>query len=334
MHSISVIENTPQPSSEQTHMQIRRTLIALALSAALAVSLPHYYAKAQATNADDAATPAAAPKVSTYAAAEFKDIAYGHQSGVDQLLDVYTNAASKPGAPAPVLVYFHGGAWHKGQRPAGSGSFNGFMKMGFTVVNVEYRFSQVATAPAAVQDARCALAWIKANAAKYNFDVTRIIPYGTSAGGHLALMAGMLPIPSDIDLPSCKDVPASAAILDFYGPAELAPAMGGAFKSPSVMEWIGKDKQDPIAYANLMSPINYVRKGDPPVFIAHGANDPVVPHQTSVDLQAALTAAGVPTDFYTVPVATHGQFPKDQMLIIYDSIQTFLTQQHILAPAK
>jgi acetyl esterase/lipase len=206
------------------------------------------------------------------------------------------------------------------------------MKMGFTVVNVEYRFSQVATAPAAVQDARCSLAWVKANAAKYNFDVTRIVVWGTSAGGHLALMAGMLPIPSDIDLPACKDVPPAAAIFDFYGPAELAPGMGGAFKSPSVMEWIGKDKSDPIAYANLMSPINYVRKGDPPVFIAHGGSDPVVPHQTSVNLQEKLTAAGVPTAMYTVPDGKHGEFPKDQMLIIYDKIQTFLEEQHILQP--
>jgi len=329
MHSVLThARRADTPSIRENSMQIRRILAALALSAALTLTL-HAQTPAPAPSADDAA---AAPKVSPYASAEFKNIAYGHQSNVDQLLDVYTNVAAKPGAPAPVLVYFHGGAWHKGQRPASSGSFNGFMKMGFTVVNVEYRFSQVATAPAAVQDARCALAWVKANAAKYNFDVTRIVPYGTSAGGHLALMAGMLPIPSDIDLPNCKDVPPSAAILDFYGPAELAPGMGGAFKSSSVMEWIGKDKADPIAYAKLMSPITYVRKGDPPVFIAHGANDPVVPHQTSVNLQAALAAAGVPTDFYTVPVATHGQFPKDQMLIIYDHIQTFLAQQKVLQP--
>jgi acetyl esterase/lipase len=320
-------------------MLIRRLHATLALSAFAATLTLGLHAQAPAAPpappaADAAETaPAAAvkPKVSLYAAEEFRDIAYGHQSNVDQLLDVYTNAASKPGKPAPVLVYFHGGAWHKGQRPGGSGSFNGFMKMGFTVVNVEYRFSQVATAPAAVQDARCALAWVKANAAKYNFDVTRIVPYGTSAGGHLALMAGMLPIPSDIDLPACKDVPPAAAILDFYGPAELAPGMAGAFKSPSVAEWIGP-KKDPVAYANLMSPINYVRKGDPPVFIAHGGSDPVVPHATSERLQAALTAVGVPTDFYTVPGAGHGQFPKDQMLIIYDRVQAFLAQQKILPP--
>jgi acetyl esterase/lipase len=310
-------------------MPIRNTLALLALVAAFSLTL-----HAQAPAADPDTPVRTQPKVSPYASAEYRDIAYGHQSNVDQLLDVYTNTSSKPGKPAPVLVYFHGGAWHKGQRPGGSGSFNGFMKMGFTVVNVEYRFSQVATAPAAVQDARCALAWVKANAAKYNFDVTRIIPYGTSAGGHLALMAGMLPIPSPIDLPACKDVPPAAAILDFYGPAELNPATSGAFKSPSVKEWIGEDKKDIPAYESLMSPINYVRKGDPPVFIAHGGADPVVPHQTSVNLQAALTAAGIPNAMYTVPDGKHGEFPKDQMLIIYDQVQTFLTKLKILTPAN
>lgn len=312
-------------------MSMRRIHAALFLFVLVAGSAAMLRAQTPAPAADDAAAAAPKAKVSPYAASEYRDIAYGHQSNQDQLLDVYTNAASKPGAPAPVLVYFHGGAWHKGQRPGGSGSFNGFMKMGFTVVNVEYRFSQVATAPAAVQDARCSLAWVKANAAKYNFDVSRVVTYGTSAGGHLALMAAMLPIPSDLDLPGCKDVPQAAAVLDFYGPAELAPGMAGAFKSPSVLEWIGP-KADPVAYAKLMSPIDYVRKGDPPVFIAHGGSDPVVPHATSERLQAALTAVGVPTDFYTVPNGVHGQFPKDQMLIIYDRVQAFLAQQKILPP--
>ncbi len=273
-------------------MQIRCTSATLALLASFTFALhaqtPAPPAPPAAAATDAPAAVKAPPRVSVYASAEFRDIAYGHQSNVDQLLDVYPNAKARPGKPAPVLVYFHGGAWNHGQRSGGSGSFNAFLKMGFSVVNVEYRFSQVATAPAAVQDARCALAWVKANAAKYNFDVTRVVPYGTSAGGHLALMAAMLPIPSDIDLPGCKDVPPSAAILDFYGPAELNPATSGAFKSPSVLQWIGSDKPNVAAYEDLMSPINYVRKGIPPVFIAHGGSDPVVPHKTSENLQAAL----------------------------------------------
>jgi acetyl esterase/lipase len=122
-----------------------------------------------------------------------------------------------------VLVYIHGGAWWKGEKPAGWGGFRAYLAAGFSVVTVEYRLTDVAPAPAAVQDVRCALSWVKANAKAYGFDAKRVVPYGTSAGGHLALMAGMLPKGNDIDLPACRDQPKTPAILDFYGPYHLRP---------------------------------------------------------------------------------------------------------------
>ena len=113
---------------------------------------------------------------------------------ISQMLDVYQNASTPQGSRAPVLVYMHGGAWNHGERPASWHGFRAWMAAGFSVVNVEYRLADVAPAPAAVQDVRCALNWILQNAAKYNFDTNRVVTYGTSAGGHLALMAAVLPV--------------------------------------------------------------------------------------------------------------------------------------------
>jgi acetyl esterase/lipase len=310
--------------AQQAAVQPKASAVAAKASAATPPTVP------PELRSDDPAAPSTiVPRAIGPKPLEFKNIAYGHRSGVDQILDAYIQPTATDAAPAPVLVYFHGGAWNHGQRPATYGSFRAFLAMGFSVVSVDYRLAAVATAPAAVQDARCALAWVKANAAKYHFDVNRVVPYGTSAGGQMALMAGMLPIPSDLDSPECKDVPKAAAILDFYGPAELRSAMDGAFKSPSVLQWIG-NQPNSTAYASLMSPITYVRAGLPPVYIVHGGSDPVVPHANSEHLQAALNAAGVPNEFYTVPNGQHGQFSHDQMDIISAQIYTFLQDNKVL----
>jgi len=100
---------------------------------------------------------------------------------VDLHLDVFQMPSAKP---APVVVHLHGGGW---TAPAGQSHsfapFTALLAAGISVVSVQYRSSLEAPAPAALQDVHCALSWVKANAAKYNFDVNRVILYGVSAGG-------------------------------------------------------------------------------------------------------------------------------------------------------
>ena len=256
-----------------------------------------------------------------------KDVVYLQASGQDLHLDVYRNTAFE--GPRPVLVYIHGGAWWKGEKPASWGGFRAYLAAGFSVVTVEYRLTDVAPAPAAVQDVRCALSWVKANAKTYGFDAKRVVPYGTSAGGHLALMAGMLPKKNDIDLPACRDQPKVAAILDFYGPYHLKPELPGAFKSPSTARWIAGG---PEALWTSMSPAAYVRKGQPPVFIVHGDADPTVPYEASTSLKADLDKAGVVNRFHPVPGGVHGKFPKDEQVKVEQDALQFLTTTAVLSP--
>jgi acetyl esterase/lipase len=235
-----------------------------------------------------------------------------------QRLDVYQNAAATPAAKAPVLVYIHGGAWNHGEKPTSWHGFRPWIAAGFSVVNVEYRLVDAAPAPAAVQDVRCVLSWIKQNAAKFNFDASRVVTYGTSAGGHLALLAAILPANNDIDLPQCRAQPHISAVLDFYGPYHLEPTQPGAFTSPSTARWILGTKPGPGPQPSLeakehaMSPSTYVRAGIPPVFIAQGDADPTVPYAASVTLQKDLEKLGVKNMFDTVPGGGHGKWPPDQ----------------------
>jgi acetyl esterase/lipase len=266
---------------------------------------------------------------------EFKDLIYRHISDQDLKLDVYENPNATADKPAPVVVYWHGGAWWKGQRPASYGGFRALLGMGFSVVSVDYRLTGVALAPAAVQDVRCSLAWVSKNAAQYHFDTTRIVAYGTSAGGHLALMAGFLPPGNTIDPPDCGPVPKIAAVMDFYGiPDVYGVVASGIPLSKSTVRWIGgTGANDPasLAMARQMSPNTYLRPGLPPVFIAHGETDPVVPYQQSLDLKAALEKLHVPVAMYSVPNGVHGQFPPDQMLQIYEALEKFFLANHIIA---
>jgi acetyl esterase/lipase len=230
-----------------------------------------------------------------------------------QLLDVYQNAATPAGEKAPVLVYIHGGAWNHGARPASWHGFRAWLAAGFSVVSVDYRLVDAAPAPAAVQDVRCVLSWIERNAAQYNFDAARVVTYGTSAGGHLALLAAVLPTKNGIDLPQCKAQPHVAAVLDFYGPYHLEPTQPGAFTSRSTARWMGPDPQPSLAaMEHAMSPSTYVRAGMAPVFIAQGDADPTVPYAAYVTLQKDLEKLGVRNVFDTVPGGGHGGWPPDQ----------------------
>lgn len=253
---------------------------------------------------------------------EVRDIAYGPTGSPAAVMDLYR----QPGAaPAPVLIYYHGGAWAAGARPKAASSFRAFLGLGFSVLSVDYRLAAEAPAPAAVQDARCAVKWVQRHAAEYGFDTTRIVTYGTSAGGQLALMAAMLPATWERDLPQCAGIPRVAAVLDFYGPADVR---GFAKKSARTREWLGTGGE---AMATEMSPITRVRAGLPPVLIVHGDADPTVPYAQSLALRDSLARAGVTVRMHTVPGGEHGKFSDEAKREVNRAAAGFLRELGIVA---
>jgi len=160
----------------------------------------------------------------------------GAPGTMDVHLDVYQVPSDKP---TPVVIQIHGGGWIVGDRPRSYNTFGPFFAAGMSVVAVQYRNAIDAPAPASVQDVRCAMAWIKANAKKYNFDPNKVIAWGGSAGGHLALMAGYAP--ASMNPPGCTDQPKVVAVIDMYGASDVAESLTYRGSMDFTHQWIGLD---------------------------------------------------------------------------------------------
>jgi acetyl esterase/lipase len=237
-------------------------------------------------------------------------------------MDIYL--PPKGGEPTPVVINIHGGGWNHGVKESQTG-FTTFFKIGFAVANIEYRLTGQATAPAAVEDTRCALIYLIKNAKALNIDVNKIVIMGGSSGGHLALMGGLLGNDHKFD-GNCMGMEniKVAAIIDKYGITDVWDwGYGTNITSKSATRWLG-NKAENKKFAMSVSPIIYVTKNSPPTFIVHGDADPTVPYQQSVDLHKKFVEAGVKTEFITVKGGGHGKFEKEKNSEINKKIADFL----------
>ncbi len=255
------------------------------------------------------------------------DVVYTKVKDWEGRIDLYLPPAKN--GPSPVIINIHGGGWNHGVKESQTG-FNTFFKMGFAVANMEYRLTGQAKAPAAVEDTRCALIYLIKNAKALNIDVNKIVIMGGSAGGHLALMGGLLGNDHRFDgnCPGVENIKV-AAIIDKYGITDVWDwGYGKNVTSKSAGAWLGSKATDQ-EFARSVSPIYYVNKNSPPTFIVHGDADPTVPYQQSVDLHKKFLEAGVKTEFMTVKGGLHGKFSKEQNSELNKAIVAFLKELNI-----
>jgi acetyl esterase/lipase len=255
------------------------------------------------------------------------NVVYVRANGWEGKLDVY---ALRSPTPMPTVIFIHGGGWVQGTKDASVLSALPYITMGYSVVNVEYRLANVSLAPAAIEDCRCALRWVIAHAKDYNLDPDRIVIAGASAGGHLALTTGMLRTSDGFDrLCQAPGEPKAAAIVNFFGIADVADLLDGPDKKPFpeswpyTVQWLG-NQPNRAEVAKASSPLTYVRAGMPPTISIHGDADPLVPYQHSVRLQEALQKARIAHELVTIPGGGHGNFPPDQWQRAYAAIEKFL----------
>ncbi|MBP7368940.1 MAG: alpha/beta hydrolase [Paludibacteraceae bacterium] len=251
------------------------------------------------------------------------DVVYTRVNNWEGRMDIYYNPTSV--SPTPAVIHIHGGGWNHGTKESQTG-FGSWFKSGFAVINVEYRLVQVAPAPAAIEDVRCALTYLKTHAKELNVNPDKIVVDGSSAGAHLALMVGLLENDRkfDTNCPSNIDMRV-AAIVSNYAPTDFSGSNIDAKKWKSLANWLG-DKVDSQSFRDAVSPLTYVNKTSSPVFIVHGNADPIVPYQQSVALHEKLDQCGVYNVFITVDGGGHGGFDKEKKTEINNALIEFLSK--------
>jgi acetyl esterase/lipase len=222
---------------------------------------------------------------------EILDIEYGTGGQRKLQLDLYLPKGRKKATPA--IIFIHGGAWKSGKRSDMKFYCVKFAEKGYVTATVTYRLMGEACFPAAVHDVKCAVRWLRANAAKYQVDPEHIAVSGNSAGGHLSMMIGYSDDPSLEGTGGNNNVSSSVcAVVNFYGPTDLTTDF--AKNQELVKEFVGGKTFDeaPDTY-ELASPLFHLTRGDPPTLIFHGTIDSVVPVSQADMLAEKLKELGI-----------------------------------------
>ncbi|HET9484396.1 MAG TPA: alpha/beta hydrolase [Xanthomonadales bacterium] len=296
----------------------------------------------------------AATSVAAQTAPSDPNLTYAVVGGRALRLDVYRPA---PGSvtPTPLVVFVHGGAWSSGSRAPLPSWLAPLLDAGVAVASVDYRLTsevglygaEPVTFPAQIHDVKAAIRWLRAHAADYDFDSTRIALWGSSAGAHLAAIAGLAADEPALEgsvggnLGHSSEV---AAVVDYAAPTDLVNFVPDTTIPPFTLQnhddadqptsatavLIGFDDPDQgigvlranatnpappfplyVALARTANPVTWVSPDDPPFFIAHGTADNLVPLAQSRRLRDALLSAGAAPVYRELANLGHAGFAFD-----------------------
>jgi acetyl esterase/lipase len=255
------------------------------------------------------------------------DVVYGGANNTPLKLDIWY-PRDNPN-PTPTLVYIHGGGWIFGSKEGSVYQLLPFLERGWRVVNVEYRMAGNSLAPGSVEDTRCALKWVFRNAKQWNFDTSKIVLTGHSAGGHLSLITAMLPKGTPLDNRCYGDEETKvAAVVNWYGISDVNDLIQGPNLKNYAVMWMGS-MPNAAEVAKSVSPLTYVRAGLPPVITIHGDKDDVVPYTHATRLHDALNKTGNINKLVTIKGGGHGMFAQADYVSSFDEIWKFLKDNKV-----
>ena len=242
-----------------------------------------------------------------------RNIPYVENGSPNQVLDLFLPEQPSD-KPLPLMIWIHGGAWLGGDQASPPVLY--LVNKGFAVASVQHRFSSQAVWPAQAYDCKAAIRFLRANAAKYNFDPDHFGVGGDSSGGHLAAFVGTSGDVKEMegDLGNTNISSRVQAVVDWFGPTDVT--LMGQQSGPHSMiqhdsanspesQLLGGPVQEKRDLAKTASPLTYIDKNDPAFLIMHGDSDQLVPLGQSVILAKALIDAGVEVTMITIPGAGH-----------------------------
>lgn len=246
------------------------------------------------------------------------DVVYRQVGGHRVKLDVYAPVGPRPAEGWPAVLALPGGGWRWASKQDYGGAASALCRAGFVVVAVDYTYSDpgVRTWPTNLEDVREAVRWVRRNSTRIGVDPGKIAVMGESAGGHLAALAGTYPdgrviaegTPVDpIGQPTGGVSARVQAVVNFYGPGDLLTQYRDSPRDrPYMASFLGGTPDRVPGRYVAASAVSHVSPDDPPMLIFQGTRDAIVPMSQSVELDAALKAAGVPSRLVLLDGFSHG----------------------------
>jgi acetyl esterase/lipase len=291
---------------------IRDILIAVVLCAGVSLT-PLAPASSISARQNEPATTGGAGKVD-------RDVVFGMYSGLGLMMDVYH--PEKPNGYG--LIFIEGSGWSSSPeynaRPLKSGveQWSAFalplIHAGYTVFAIDHRAAPRFHAPAQIEDAQRAVRYVRYHAKQYGLNATRIGAVGYSSGAHLAMLLGLMdgagnpnerdPVQRVSARVQCVIGGGTPTDLEHVGNNPAALALLSAFLGEPVPA--DPPAKSPV-YRKLeqLSPMHFVKQGDPPILLVQGDADELVPYEAALAFQAKLQAAHVPVKLITVKGGTH-----------------------------
>ncbi len=228
-----------------------------------------------------------------------------------QLLDVW-RSEELPAQPAPVMIFVPGGAWVHGSRILqGYALMSHMARLGWVCLSIDYRVAPNHPWPQHITDVKTAIAWARANVDRFGGDRDFVAIAGTSAGGHLAALAGLTAHDAEYqaDLPDGSDTSVDAVVgiygrYDWEDRSTVERARFVDFLERVVVK--RKLAKRPEIFRKA-SPMARVHDNAPPFLVIHGGGDTVIPVQQARDFVAKLGKVSRSVVGYAeLPGAGHG----------------------------
>jgi acetyl esterase/lipase len=218
-----------------------------------------------------------------------RNIVYGKGGDRDLMLNL-----ARPkhmNGPLPCVVLIHGGGWSGGDRLQLEEACWHATTHGYVAATVGYRLAPTAVWPGQINDVKCAVRFLRANAVKYGIDPNHIGAVGFSAGAHLAMLLGSTDAKDGLEgTGGCPNQSSKVqAVVSFFGPTDLTAPELLPDLSPVLKRFIGARLSEKPELYKQASPVNHVSRDSAPMLLFQGTLDPLVNWSQAVKMAEVLT---------------------------------------------
>jgi acetyl esterase/lipase len=235
------------------------------------------------------------------------DVEYANPGDEHLLLNL---ARPKTGeGPFPAVLCIHGGGFRAGTRDSYDGLCIKLAQRGYVAATITYRLAPKHKFPAAVQDSKAAVRWLRANAATFRINPDKIGVTGGSAGGHLAQFLGVTAHVPEFEGNggNAEQSSSVACVVNFFGPSDFTKSYGKSVDAAQVLPlWLGGNLETARRLHIKASPLYWVTPDAAPTLCVHGTEDKYVAYEQAVWIVDKLKAAAVEAELLTLKGAGHG----------------------------